>query len=45
MHMKNCFADGQWDGVESIQKMGLEIMALDNLGRRHLENEVIAKSR
>lgn len=31
------------DGVERIQKMGLEIMALDNLGRRHPENEVIAK--
>lgn len=45
MYMKTCFADGQWEGVERIQKMGLEIMALDNLGRRYLEKEVIAKSR
>lgn len=45
MYMKTCFVDGQCDGVDRIQKMGLEIMALDNLGRRHLKNEVISKSR
>lgn len=45
MYMKTCFADGQWGGWREHQKMGLAVMALDNLGRRHLENEVMAKSR